>query len=289
LTPPTPRRRLPEWLKVRAPGGPRYAHIKGTLRTLDLHTVCEEARCPNQGECWGSGTATVLLLGDVCTRGCRFCAVDSARQGRPVDPDEPEHVARAVARLGLDYVVLTTVDRDDLPDGGAGHIARTVAAIRARDPAVGIEVLMGDLGGDPEALATVAGSGAVVLAHNVETVRRLTPRVRDRRCDYDLSLTVLRRWRELAPEGVPTKSSLMVGLGETAGEVLACLDDLRDAGVELLTIGQYLQPTPRHLPVAEYVAPEVFSRYREEALRRGLSAVASGPLVRSSYRAADLT
>jgi len=273
---------------VRAPGGSRYRHIKGTLRGLDLHTVCEEARCPNQGECWGAGTATVMLLGDVCTRGCRFCAVASARRGRELDPDEPAKVAEAVAALGLDYVVLTTVDRDDLPDGGAGHIASTVRALRERDPELRVEVLSGDFAGDEDALVEVSASGATVLAHNVEVVRRLTPSVRDARCGYDLSLGVLRRFGELSPAGVPTKSSLMVGLGETAAEVAECLADLRAAGVDLLTVGQYLQPSAKHLAVAEYVTPERFEQYRREALALGFSRVASGPLVRSSYRAAEL-
>lgn len=283
-----PAGRLPRWLTVRAPGGARYRHVAGTLRSLDLSTVCQEAACPNRGECWGAGTATVMLLGDVCTRGCRFCAVASARQGRPVDLDEPRKVAEAVAELGLDYVVLTTVDRDDLPDGGAAHLARTVRAILEANARVRVELLVGDLSGDEAAVAEVAGCGAAVLAHNVEVVRRLTPQVRDPRCGYDLSLSVLRRLAELAPAGVPTKSSLMVGLGETPAEVTECLEDLRAAGVELLTIGQYLRPSKGHLPVEEYVPPARFEAYRDEALQLGFSGVASGPLVRSSYRAAEL-
>jgi lipoic acid synthetase len=280
--------RLPAWLKVRAPGGERYARIKSTLRNLDLHTVCEEARCPNVGECWGAGTATIMVLGDVCTRGCRFCSVTSGNPGGTVDPDEPENVARAVARMGLDYVVMTMVDRDDLSDGGAAHVAECVRSIKRHDASVLVEVLSGDWAGDQAAIRTASESGAEVMAHNIETVRRLTPAVRDARCGYDLSLDVLRRYKALAPEGTYTKSSIMVGVGERPDEVLSTMDDLREVGVDLLTLGQYLRPTKRHLDVAEFVHPDDFERYRREALARGFRSVASGPLVRSSYRAGEL-
>jgi len=267
----------PAWLRVRAPGGPRYASIKARLRRLELHTVCEEARCPNTGECWGSGTATLMLMGDVCTRGCRFCAVRSGRPA-PLDPDEPRHVAEMVGQMGLDLVVLTSVDRDDLPDGGADHFARTVEALHEAHPDVLVEVLVPDFGGQRDAVARVVEARPDVFAHNVETVRRLQRRVRDVRAGYALSLRVL----ELA------KSSIMVGCGETDEEVLETLADLRAAGVDLVTIGQYLQPTPRHLPVARFVPPETFRRYAEQARQMGFLYCASGPLVRSSYRAGEL-
>jgi len=278
---------LPHWLKVQAPGGPRYAAIKETLRGLDLHTVCEEARCPNMGECWGQGTATLMVLGDVCTRGCRFCAVRSGNPKGVVDAGEPEHVAHAVAAMGLDYVVLTMVDRDDLPDGGASHVVRCVQAIQRAQPGVMVEVLTGDFQGNELALAAVARSGADVLAHNVEVVRRLTPKVRDPRCDYDQSMDVLRAFRRLGPPGTATKASIMVGVGETTAEVLECMDDLRAADCEILTIGQYLRPTPKHLEVARFVTPEEFEAYRLHGEARGFDYVASGPLVRSSYKAAE--
>lgn len=286
---PTPatRRRLPPWLKVKAPGGARYAAIKETLRGLDLHTVCEEARCPNMGECWGQGTATMMVLGDVCTRGCRFCAVRSGNPGGMVDGDEPAKVADAVARMGLDYVVLTMVDRDDLTDGGAAHVSACVQAIKLATPDVMVEVLTGDFRGDEQAIAVAATSGAEVLAHNVEVVRRLTPLVRDPRCDYDQSMRVLAAFRRLGPAGAVTKASIMVGVGETADEVDACMADLVAAGVRILTVGQYLRPTPKHLPVDRFVTPDEFDGYRERGLAAGFDYVASGPLVRSSYKAAE--
>src|SRR5215468_3439203 len=283
----------PEWLKVRAPGGDRYHHLKETFRALDLHTVCEEARCPNVGECWREGTATVMLLGDVCTRGCRFCAVTTGDPRGAVDVREPEHVARAIARLDLRYVVMTMVDRDDLLDGGAEHVARTVRRLRELRPDILIEALVGDFHGHLGAVDTVVGAAPDVFAHNVETVRRLTRSVRDARCSYDQSLAVLRRAREgtgAHPSGRPrlTKSSIMVGLGETDDEVLEAMGDLRGAGVDVVTIGQYLRPTPKHHEVVRYVEPATFAAYERAALEMGFLYAASGPLVRSSYRAAEV-
>jgi lipoic acid synthetase len=278
--------RKPEWLKVRAPGGDHYRQLKELLRGLTLHTVCEEARCPNVGECWGGGTATVMLMGDTCTRGCRFCAVKTGNPRGLLDVAEPENVAVALERLSLHYVVLTSVDRDDLPDGGAAHFARTVERIKERTPEMLVEVLIPDFRGDRKALETIVKAGPDVIAHNVETVERLTPTVRDRRAPYRQSLEVLRLLKELAPDGY-TKSSIMVGLGETAAEVEHTMRDLREVGVDVLTLGQYLRPTPKYLPVAEYVTPEQFEAYRAAGEAMGFMYVASGPLVRSSYRAGE--
>jgi lipoic acid synthetase len=229
----------------------------------------------------------MMVLGDTCTRGCRFCAVASGNPQGVVDANEPEHVADAVAKMGLDYLVLTMVDRDDLADGGAAHVSDCVQAIKRSSPHVMVEVLSGDFLGDEAALATIAQSGAEVLAHNIEVVRRLTPLVRDSRCGYDQSLDALRAYRRLGPESGVTKASLMVGVGETFDEVLECMDDLRDAEVEILTIGQYLRPTMKHMAVDRFVTPDEFDRFRVEGLDRGFSYVASGPLVRSSYKAAE--
>ncbi len=279
--------RKPPWLKVRAPGGERYGRLKQLVRSLDLHTVCEEARCPNIGECWGGGTLTLMLLGDTCTRGCRFCNVKTAARPGAPDPEEPEKVAAAVAALGLEYVVLTMVDRDDLEDGGAAHVARTVRELKRRDPALLVEVLTGDFLGDLDAIDEVARSGADVLAHNLETVRSLQRTVRDARCGYELTLFVLERFKKTAP-GAITKSSLMLGHGEREDELDEGFRDLRARGVEVLTLGQYLRPSEWHLPVREFVAPERFDRLRDRALTHGFAYVASGPLVRSSYRAGEL-
>lgn len=280
------RNRKPPWLKVRAPGGENYTRLKSTLRDLDLHTVCEEARCPNVGECWSAGTATMMLLGHTCTRGCRFCAVTSGNPRGAVDPREPEHVARAVESMKLRYVVLTMVDRDDLLDGGADHVARTVSALRARNPELLIEALTGDFAGKHEDVARVVASAPDVFAHNVEVPRRLTPSIRDARCSYDRSLEVLRFAKECAPDRL-TKSSIMVGVGETDDEVLETLRDLRRVGVDVATVGQYLRPTPKHAAVERYVEPEAFANYERAGLEMGFSFVASGPLVRSSYHAAE--
>jgi lipoic acid synthetase len=275
----------PSWLKVKLPGAGRYYEVRRRLAGLRVHTVCEEARCPNAAECWGSGTATFMILGDRCTRACRFCAVASGQPG-PLEPDEPRRVAEAAAALGLSYVVLTSVDRDDLPDGGAGHFARTVEAILAQIPRAIVEVLTPDFLGDPEALATVAGSGAQVLGHNLETVRALTSQVRDRRCIFDRSLEVLARYRELAPR-LLTKSALLLGLGETTAQVGETLRELRAVGVDWVAMGQYLQPTRRHLPVHRYVEPAEFAELAQLARELGFAEVTAGPLVRSSYRAAE--
>jgi lipoic acid synthetase len=276
----------PDWLKVRLPSGPTYARVRRTLQARGLHTVCEEARCPNVGECWGSGTATFMVLGDTCTRACRFCAVKS---GRPeaVDPEEPEKVAGAVGDLGLSYVVLTMVTRDDLPDGGAEHLARCVERLKARHPAIRVEVLASDLGGDAGAVERVVRSRPDVFAHNLETTRSLTPHVRDPRTSYERSLQVLALAKRLDPSR-PTKSSLSLGLGESEADVRESLGDLRDAGVALLTLGQYLQPSPRHHPVIEYLPPSRFAAYRALAELLGFQFVASDPFVRSSYRAGEV-
>ena len=276
----------PQWLKVRAPGGPRYTALKERVQRLNLHTVCEEAHCPNVGECWSAGTATMMLMGDVCTRGCRFCAVESGREGRPLDPDEPVHVARAVREMELSYVVLTSVDRDDLPDQGSGHYAACVRAIKAESPQVLVEVLTPDWLGDEACARTLAESGADVLAHNVEVVPRLQRSMRDARCSYEQSLQTLRHYQRHAAER-HTKSSLMLGCGEEPEEVVQTLRDLRDAGVSLVTLGQYLRPTPKHAPVVRWAPPEEFAFYKQEAEAMGFLFAASGPLVRSSYRAGE--
>jgi lipoic acid synthetase len=260
--------------------------LKQTLRKLDLFTVCEEARCPNVGECWASGTATIMLLGHTCTRGCRFCAVTTGNPRGAFDPREPEHVARAIAQLGLKYVVLTMVDRDDLIDGGAGQVARTVKALRERCPELLVETLVGDFRGRLGDVATVLESAPDVFAHNIEVVRRLTPTIRDARCRYDVSLAVLAAAKRHAPERF-VKSSIMVGLGEEPHEVLETLADLRSAGTDIVTLGQYLRPTPKHAEVARYVTPAEFEEYEREAKALGFAFVASGALVRSSYHAAE--
>lgn len=281
-----PRERKPPWLKVRAPGGASYGRIKQTLRGLDLHTVCEEARCPNVGECWSAGTATVMVLGDTCTRGCRFCAVTTGNPRGAIDPREPEHVARAIASLGLKYVVLTMVDRDDLLDGGAEHMARTVEAVRAHQPAIRVEALVGDFGGRHRDVDAMLASAPDVFAHNIEVTRRLTPLIRDARCSYDRSLDVLAHAKK-AGRAHFVKSSVMVGIGESDDEVVETLEDLRGAGVDVVTLGQYLRPSPKHAPVARYVEPERFAEYQRAAEELGFAFVASGPLVRSSYHAAE--
>jgi lipoic acid synthetase len=281
----------PSWLKVPVPQGETVHRLSSLLRARNLHTVCEEARCPNMGECWAGGTATFMVLGDTCTRGCRFCAVKTHARGEVVDTDEPEKVAEAVEAMSLRYVVLTMVDRDDLDDGGAAHVAETVRAIKRRDPEVLVEALTGDFrSDDPErtrsCIATILDAGTDVFAHNVETVLRLTPRVRDARCGYVQSLEVLRTAKQIRPD-VVTKSSLMLGLGESEREVEQAMDDLREYEVDVVTFGQYLRPTLKHLPVREHVSPARFKAYEQRAMRKGFLYVASGPLVRSSYKAAE--
>lgn len=277
----------PPWLKVRAPGGERYHDLKRTLRKLDLYTVCEEARCPNVGECWREGTATVMLLGDVCTRGCRFCAVTTGNPRGAVDGREPEHVARAIGSMGLTYVVLTMVNRDDMLDGGAGHVANTVERLRELREDILIETLVSDFLGHKSAVHTVVDAAPHVFAHNIEVTRSMTRLIRDARCGYDQSLRVLSWAKARAPERL-TKSSVMVGIGETDAEVEQTLTDLREAGVDVVTIGQYLRPTTRHAEVKRFVTPETFAAYGEMALDMGFLYCASGPLVRSSYKAAEV-
>jgi lipoic acid synthetase len=283
---PDPRRAKPDWLKIRAPGGAAYSRLKGLLRERGLHTVCEEARCPNVEQCWSGGTATLMLMGDTCTRGCSFCAVKTSWKGAPLDAQEPERSAESVELMELDYVVLTSVDRDDLPDGGAAHIAATVRAVRERNPGTLIEVLIPDFGGRSGPLATLVAARPEVVAQNLETVERLTHPVRDPRAGYQTTLGLLGRVKQMAP-GILTKSSLMLGLGETDDEVRTAMRDLRAVDVDFLTLGQYLAPSPRHLAVDSYVRPEVFDAWREEGEAMGFRYVASGPLVRSSYRAGE--
>jgi len=282
---PERRGHKPAWLKIRPPAGASFLQIKAALRAQGLHTVCEEAHCPNINECWGGGTATLMLMGDVCTRGCRFCNVASGHPA-PLDPLEPWKVSQVIAGWGLDYIVLTSVDRDDLPDGGAGHFAQTIQAIKQRSPQLRIEVLIPDFGGNPAALAKIVRAKPDVIDHNIETVERLTPRVRDRRAGYRQSLRVLAHVKELDPTRY-TKSSIMLGLGETEAELRRTMSDLRSVGVDILTLGQYLQPSKRHLDVAEYIHPDRFAKYKQIAESLGFLYVDAGPLVRSSYRAGE--
>jgi lipoic acid synthetase len=278
--------RKPSWLRVGIPGGERYGRVRDTLRGLQLHTVCAEALCPNVAECWGGGTATVMLMGDTCTRGCRFCQVKTAARPPALDSDEPRHMADAVRQLQLDYVVVTSVDRDDLPDGGAAHFAEAIRRLK-EIPGLLVEVLTPDFQGDAEAVRTVGRAGPDVFANNIETVRRLTPAVRDGRAGYDQTLEVLARMNREFP-AVVTKSSVMVGLGESPPEVEQVMRDLRGVGVAVLTLGQYLRPSAWHLPVVEFVTPDAFAAYERLGRELGFRYVASGPLVRSSYRAGEL-
>jgi lipoic acid synthetase len=300
------RRRKPEWLKARPPSGERFAEIKETLRERDLHTVCEEANCPNLGDCWsgganappdaeaadaaeggrnGPGTATFMLLGDRCSRGCNFCDVETGGM-EPPDPDEPDKVAEAVAEIGLEYVVLTSVDRDDLADGGAGHFAETIRAIKRRDPSILVESLIPDFQGDPADVRTILAAGPDVVAHNVETVERLQWPVRDRRAGYEQSLSVLEQIANA--EDVYAKTSLMLGVGEYDHEVYRTLSDLREVGVDIVTFGQYLQPSRSHLEVFEYVHPDKFDVWKTVAEAEfDFLYCASGPMVRSSFKAGE--
>lgn len=277
---PPERPRRPEWLKVRAPGGETYVRLKQMMRAKALHTVCEEARCPNIAECWGAGTATFMILGDTCTRSCGFCAVKTGRP-LPVDPDEPRRVAEAVRQMGIRHAVVTSVNRDELPDGGARWFARTIEEIRRLCPGVTVEVLIPDFKGKKEALQLVIDARPDILGHNTETVPRLYRRVRPQG-KYHWTLSVL---EEAKRQGMRTKTGLMLGLGETFQEVIAVMQDLRRVGVDILTLGQYLQPTPNHLPVERYVTPEEFAELRRIGLELGFEHVESGPLVRSSYHA----
>ncbi|MCS5552279.1 MAG: lipoyl synthase [SAR324 cluster bacterium] len=276
----------PPWLKVPFPGGDRYSWIKSRSTRLNLSTVCEEANCPNIGECWNGGTATFMLMGETCTRGCRFCAVKSAKYPPALDADEPSKLAGTIKKMNLNYVVLTTVNRDDFQDQGASHIARCIKATQRTSPRLLIEMLMPDFRGEKELVQQIIDASPAVLAHNLETVRRLTPEVRDYRADYDQSLEVLRYLKTNCPEGY-TKSSLMLGLGESRREILQAMDDMRDAGVDFLTIGQYLQPTRKHLKVLKFLHPDEFNELGQIGDKMGFDYVASGPLVRSSYKAAE--
>ena len=276
------QRRLPEWLKVKAPGGRNYLELRQIIKGGRLHTVCEEAHCPNIGECWDRKTATFMVLGDICTRACTYCAVDTGKP-LPVDALEPVRLAETVHTLGLRYVVITSVDRDDLPDGGASIFAQCIYRIHKRVPDCKVEVLIPDFQGDWQALASVMDARPQTLNHNIETVRRVFPRVRHRG-DYDLSLELLARAKELVPNAV-TKSGMMVGLGEAWDEILETMRDLRAVACHLLTIGQYLRPSSKHTPLARWYTPDEFRELQEEGQAMGFRHVASGPLVRSSYRA----
>jgi lipoyl synthase len=282
--PKRPAARKPDWLKRRLPAGEAFNQVRALIEAGKLHTVCQEAKCPNIWECYSHRTATFLIMGERCTRNCRFCSVAAGPPG-PLDPQEPARVAEAVAGMGLNYVVVTSVTRDDLTDGGAAHFAATIHAIRRRVPGVEIEVLIPDFQGDPAALKTVLHARPDVLNHNIETVPRLYPRVRPQ-ADYRRSLELLRRAGQIAP-GTLTKSGLMLGLGERPEETRQALADLRAVGCRILTLGQYLQPSPEHLPVEAYVPPEDFERWRTAALDMGFSEVASAPFVRSSYHAKE--
>ncbi|MBM3857363.1 MAG: lipoyl synthase [Verrucomicrobia bacterium] len=278
----------PDWIKVRLPSNPVFFSTKALISDLRLHTVCESAQCPNRWECWSGGTATFMIAGDRCTRACGFCAVDTAKPF-PLEEDEPQRVAEAIRRMKLKHVVITAVARDDVKDGGALHFAKTIEAIRKMDPTITIEILTPDFNGKAASLQTVVDARPHIFNHNLETVERLTPLVRSR-AKYRLSLDFLKRARELAEIAgwkMSTKSGLMLGLGESEEEIFQAMDDLREADVTVLTLGQYLRPTPQHLPVVEYIKPETFDLYGEIARRKGFSFVASGPLVRSSYHAAD--
>ena len=284
VEPPTsPRPRLPEWLRIKLPTTASFAQTRSLLGELRLHTVCESAKCPNHWECWSRGTATFMIAGDRCTRACGFCAVDTAKPF-PLDPEEPARVAEATRRMRLRHVVITGVARDDLADGGAAHFARTIKAVRAANPGIVIEVLTSDFNNHDDAINTVLAAQPQVFNHNLETVRRLTPTVRSR-ATYDRSLSVLRKAREQGAPGLFTKSGLMLGLGEREDEVMTALHDLRNVGCDILTLGQYLQPTRANLPVVEFVSPAKFAEFGGGARKLGFIHVASGPMVRSSYHA----
>ncbi len=274
----------PEWLKVRLPTGKNYQTVKQTVRENSLSTVCEEAKCPNIGECWDAGTATIMLMGSVCTRACKFCAVDTGNPKGRLDPDEPRLAANAVKLMGLKYVVLTSVDRDDLLDGGANHYAKCILQIKKANPETSVEALTPDFQGDLKAVKTVLDTGVNVYAQNLETVERLTHPVRDFRAGYEQTLKILKFAKEHCPS-IITKTSLMLGLGETEKEILETMVDLRAAQVDILTLGQYLRPTINHLPVKRHVPPKDFEEYRNWGLSKGFLEVVAGPLVRSSYRA----
>ncbi|HPT03497.1 MAG TPA: lipoyl synthase, partial [Bacteroidales bacterium] len=272
--------RKPDWLKIKLPKGDNYLKVKGILQEKGLHTICSSGKCPNMGECWNAGTATFMILGDICTRSCKFCATQTGRP-LPVDEQEPEKIAQSVKHLNLKHVVITSVDRDDLPDGGASIWAATIRKVKELNPGTTIETLVPDFGGNPDHLKTLIDAAPDIISHNLETVKRLTPQVRSA-AQYERSLQVI---RQIAASGIPAKSGIMAGLGETGDEVLETMDDLRKANCSIFTIGQYLQPTPDHLPVAEYIHPDQFEKYRVAGLAKGFKHVESKPLVRSSYHA----
>ncbi len=274
------RKRLPDWMRMRMPGGDRYMHVKEQVSKHNLHTICSSGNCPNIGECWGEGTATFMILGEICTRACKFCAV---KTGKPlaVDDREPERLARSIKTMGIKHAVITSVDRDDLPDKGAGFWVRTIQVLKQKVPGLTMETLIPDFDAIPELVQLVIDAAPEVISHNLETVERLTPQIRSR-AQYGRSLKVIRM---ISRSEVTSKSGIMLGLGETEKEVLQTMDDLVDAGCEVLTVGQYLQPTMEHMPVEEYIHPDQFEFYREQALARGFQAVESSPLVRSSYHA----
>lgn len=276
----------PRWLKSQIPTGEKYYYIKKLLKNLKLSTVCEEAHCPNIGECWSGGTATIMIMGDLCTRGCRFCNVKTGNPKAWLDEKEPEKVAFALSRLGLNYVVITSVDRDDLPDEGSGHFAKTIRCVKDKLPQLLLEVLTPDFKAEEKWIQKIIDSGPDVFAHNVETVERLNASVRDPRAGYGQSLRVLEFVKKKKPS-IYTKSSIMLGLGESRAEILSALKDLRSIGCDILTLGQYLRPRKRHIPVERYVSPEEFDEWKQLAEDMGFSYCASGPLVRSSYKAGE--
>ena len=278
--------RKPDWLKVKIPSGQNFQKIQHHRVRGQLVTVCEEANCPNMGDCWKSGTATFMLMGDTCTRACRFCAVETSKYPPPLDPQEPVKLSNVIKDLKLEYVVLTTVDRDDLPDQGSEHIKACVTTILNENPEIITELLIPDFQGNVECIRTVVSSGAQVIGHNLECTRSVTKKVRDPRASYMQSLQVLETLKQLDPQ-LNTKSSIMLGFGETETEVLECMQDIKAAGTDFLTLGQYLQPNKKKLPVTEYIHPNKFDWYKERGLEMGFRYVASGPLVRSSYKAAE--
>ncbi|MBU0635715.1 lipoyl synthase [Candidatus Micrarchaeota archaeon] len=276
----------PSWLKIRPPTTEQYNWIKQQVKGQQLHTVCQEAHCPNMTECWSAGTASFMILGDTCTRGCRFCAIKTAKKGNPLEAQEPKKLAETIQKMKLKYVVITSVDRDDLSNYGAGQFANCILAIKKLNPKTKVEVLTPDFCGEKKCIETVLNAKPDVFGHNLETVKRLQEKVRDQRANYEQSLKVLRLAKEIVPT-VYTKSALMLGMGETKAEILKTMEDLRNAGVELLSLGQYLQPAPDHYPVHRFVNPNEFAELKSEALKKGFLYCQSGPFVRSSFKAGD--
>ncbi len=277
----------PDWLKIRIPSGIEFSEVYDLVTKYNLSTVCQEARCPNMHECWNKKSATIMILGKVCTRACRFCAVETGNPHGSVNPMEPNNVAQVIKQLGLRYVVITSVDRDDIEDSGSGHYARTIQCIKKTNPATKIEALIPDFSGDENCLRKVVDAGPFVIGHNIETVRRLTPYIRDRRCGYEKSLTVLRKMK-IFNDGIYTKSGFMVGCGEEKDEIIQTLEDLKKVQVDIVTIGQYLQPTKKHHFVQKYYTPEEFCEFKSIGADLGIHHILSGPLVRSSYHAEEI-